>query len=70
MNFQIVPAATNEIACGRKMSDFAIPAYRTRSARTAMTSPSMSTKLVKKTIHQNTLLRIARWTLLSVRTVA
>src|SRR2546430_2663792 len=58
MNRQITPAATNEIAMGRKIAALTRLSWEARSASTAMARPSVTVAEVKTTT-QMTLLRSA-----------
>ena len=55
MNFQMTPAATMLIASGRKMMLLAQASYRTRSTRTATSSPSPTVNTVSSTTHSTLL---------------
>ena len=49
MNFQITPAATNDIAIGRKTNALATLSYLTRSVSTATIRPSVNDQRLKTT---------------------
>jgi len=55
MKFQITPAATKLMAMGMKIRAFTAVSYRTRSDKTAISSPKTTATPVKKTIHRTVL---------------